>query len=263
MSDELFATVQGADEELRGDPGYRYDNARRGDVDRLVVQRTLSGRAYFEESGVRREVRPGFAMLFTHREATEYGFPEGAAQPYRHRYLAVTPASGVREVFARLRADFGSIVRMAEDGEAVALFEELFEGFRRRGFRDRLHESELFYRLLMALYREQVQVAETRDPIEFGFHFLHDHFRAPVTLKLLAAKCGVSREHFIRRFRDRHGEPPGAMLRRLRLEAARSMLGVTELPVEKVARACGFVSSNSFCRAYRQRYGVAPGASRR
>ena len=45
-----FAVVHGAAEELQTSVGYRYDNATRGDPDRLVIQRTLAGAAFFRDA---------------------------------------------------------------------------------------------------------------------------------------------------------------------------------------------------------------------
>lgn len=252
-----FAVVHGAAEEVRRDTGYFWDNATRGDPDQLVLQRTLAGAGFFRGAGGEQLVPAGHAMLFTQREPTCYGYPEGAIEPYRLRFLAFSP-TGVRLLFERIRADFGSVVRLPEESEAAALFDELYDGVRGGTLRDRFHESELVYRLLIALYREQVQGARERDPVEFGLHYLRSHFRSPINLKGLVDKCGVSREHFIREFGARYGEPPGAMLRRLRLEYARTMLAATELAVAEVARASGFASANTFARAYRARFGISP-----
>jgi AraC-like DNA-binding protein len=259
---DVFATVLGADEEVRSDRSYCYDNAARGEGDRLVVQRTLSGEGFFLDAGGRRLVGPGWAMLFTHRESSGYGFPPEAKSPYRHRYLAVSPAPPLRTVFDSLRHRFGSVVRLPLHSEAVALFDELFDRFRQRSFRDRFHESELFYRLLISLYREQVRGTLRSDPVEFGFHWLRDRFRTPINLKQVADACGVSREHFARAFRARYHESPGGMLRRMRLDFARGLLEATEMSVEDIAVASGFASSNSFCRAYRSRFGASPGSRR-
>jgi len=108
-----------------------------------------------------------------------------------------------------------------------------------------------------------VHETHTTDPIEFGYHYLRNHFRSPVNLKIVAAKCGISREHFIRQFSARFAEAPGAMLRRLRLEHADAMLSGTELTVEDVALASGFTNPNSFGRAYRLRFGRSPRGSSR
>ncbi|MDB6169182.1 MAG: AraC family transcriptional regulator [Verrucomicrobia bacterium] len=256
-----FSVVHVGADEVQDSPAYRFDNARREGRFALVIQRTLAGAAWYRGAAGIQPVPAGQAMLFTHAEPTSYGYPPGSTEPYRLRFLAFSGA-GTKDLFARVRADFGSVVRMPDESEAAALFNEAVERYRKRQFRDRLHESELIYRLLIALYREQVQGTRTSDPIEFGHHYVRNHFRSPVNLKGVAQKCGVSREHFIREFSGRYRESPGLMLRRLRLEHARAMLTATVLSVQEIALASGFTSSNTFCRAYRTRFGKSPGAER-
>lgn len=262
MADDPFASVYGVAEEVRTSVDYFYDNARRGDANGLVIQRTVAGAGFLSDAAGRKLAPPDSAMVFTHREPTRYGYPEEATTPYRFRYLVLTPTVSLLALSDWLRKDFGSVVRLPADSEVGALFEEVFKRCEAHSFRDRFHESELLYRLLIALYREQVYETRTSDPIEFGYHYLRDRFRSPINLKTIADKCGVSREHFSRSFCERFGESPGALLRRLRMEHARSMLAATGLSVEDVAIASGFTSSNTFCRAYRRKYRRSPGASR-
>jgi len=256
-----FAILHGGFEETRTHAGYFWDNRRRGPADEAVVQQTLAGAAFFEDAAGRRLVPPGRAMLFTHDEPSSYGYPTGETAPYRLRFLSFKLA-GLRPWFDRLRAEFGAVVLMAEHGEASALFEEISRRSRLRAFRDRFQETELLHQLLVALHREQVTATQTRDPVEYGRHYLQDHFRSPLNLKQVAEKCGVSREHFIRAFTRRYGEPPGGLLRRLRMEHAQRLLLATQLPLQEVALACGFADANTFCRAYRLRHGMTPGAAR-
>ncbi len=261
VSEETFASVSWAAEEVRTSAAYRWNNHRRGDHGHIVIQRTLAGTAFFEDAGGRQLVPEGFAMVYSHSEASRYGYAGENREPYRHRWVVMS-AGGLRGLFERLRDDFGGVVRMPEASEATAIFEELSERFHGRTFRDRFHESELLYRLLVAIYREQVRRTEANDPIEFGYHYLRNHFRSPVNLKGVAEKCGVSREHFIREFHARYSEPPGAMLRRLRLESARAMLAATELGLEEIARSCGFACASTFCRAFRTRFAESAGTAR-
>lgn len=258
-----FSAVTGIADETRTSVDYKFENQRRGRADEAVIQQTLAGEGWFEDSAGRRAVASGRAMLFTHDEASRYGYPEEAGgAPYRLRYLSFR-LGALAPWFERLKADFGSVPRLEGEGEAAALMIEIGRRFHARDFRDRFHESELLHRLLLALYREQVADTQTRDPVEFGYHHLRDNFRSPLNLKQLAARCGISREHFIRAFGKRYGEPPGAMLRRLRLEQAQRMLRATQIPVQDVALACGFADANSFCRAYRIHFGTTPGGARR
>ena len=256
-----YAVLHGENEETRTHTAYFWDNRHRGHPDEAVVQQTLSGAAFFTDASGRRLVPTGQTMLFTHDEPTSYGYPPEATAPYRHRFLSFNLAA-LRPWFDQLRTEFGPIVLMSVQGEASAFFEEIRLRYRQRTFRDRFQESELLHQLLVALHREQVTATQTRDPVEYGRHYLQDHFRTPLNLKLVAEKCGVSREHFIRAFNRRYGEPPGELLRRLRMEHAQRILIATRLPLQEVALACGYADANTFCRAYRLRYGTTPGSAR-
>lgn len=258
MPFESFGKVMWAAEEEHNSPSYGWDNRRRGGDNHLVVQYTLGGAAFYRDDHGTRNVLPGHAMLFTRKEPSSYGYPPNATELYRHRYLAFSPAPSLLPIFQQVRNDFDSVVAMPVRSPSEILFRELFTRFRERTFNDRLHESELAYRFLTALYREQVQDTHATDPIEYGYQFLRNHFRSPTNLKIIADKCGVTREHLSRRFTARYGEPPASMLRRLRLEHAHAMLSATVLSVEEVALASGFTSANSMSRAYRVKYGCSP-----
>lgn len=262
LPDPFARIISASDQTLTG-AAYFYDNRQRGGRDdEAVVQQTLAGSVFLTGAGGRRLAPAGTAILFTHDEDTSYGYPPEVTGPYQLRYVAFKLA-GLRAWFDRLRAEFGPVVRMPLHGEASAVLAELVAGFGARSFRDRFQETELLHQLLVALYRDQVAATQTDDPVEYGRHYLRDHFRSPINLKSVAGYCGVSREHFIRAFGKRYGEPPGELLRRLRLEQARRMLRATQLPVQDIALACGYADANTFCRAYRQKYGETPGRSRR
>jgi AraC-like DNA-binding protein len=264
MSDsppDPFSTIYGVADETRTQAAYQWDNRHRTSQGEGVIQQTLAGAGFFEDPRGRRLVPTGHAMLFTHDEASSYGYPPEESAPYQLRYVSFR-LLGLRTWFDHLRGSFGAVLRMKKEGEASALLIEIGRRFHSRTFRDRFQETELLHQLLIALYREQVAASQTRDPVEYGSHYIRDNFRSPINLKEVAERCGVSREHFIRSFVKRFGEPPGALLRRLRLEQAQRMLVATLTPVQDVALACGFADANTFCRAYRLRFGTTPRAAR-
>ena len=258
MKQDAFSRVHWAEEQVQCSTDYFYDNSRRSQPNHVIIQRTLAGEVQFADRAGKRLVTTGQAILFTHHEPSSYGYPSEATAPYKLRFIASTISSGLRDLLNAVRSDFGAVVSMPNGSESTEVFNEIFERHHRSDFRDRFHETELLHRLLILIYREQVQGTRTKDPVEFGHHWLQDHFRSPVNLKQVAERCGVSREHFIREFTARYGEPPGRWLRRLRLDHARIMLAASERSVEDVAISCGFTGVNAFGRAYRARYGKSP-----
>jgi transcriptional regulator GlxA family with amidase domain len=68
----------------------------------------------------------------------------------------------------------------------------------------------------------------------------------------------VSVRHLTRLFREQLGEPPGQLVRRVRLELAARMLASTVLPLPQIARACGFSSAETLRQAFVASYHVTP-----
>lgn len=79
-----------------------------------------------------------------------------------------------------------------------------------------------------------------------------------ITPDELAAAACYSRFHFSRLFMSMVGEPPIAMLRRLRLERAADRLSRANESILEVALDAGFASAEAFTRAFDKEFGVPP-----
>lgn len=249
-------TIHADREEVRSRT-YYWDNRTRPESPQLVVQRTISGEAFFDAGGERTLVGAGQAMLFTHREDSVYGYPEGADVPLVLEFVTMQPAAGLRELFDSVRREFGRVVRMASGGEAAR---------RLTGLREALHgkapvgwrTGEACFRLLLAIRAEQQDLREAEDPVVTLRRRLEEDFRQPIQIKQLADECGRSREHLIRAFRVRYGSTPGAFLHRLRMEHAARLFLDSQLSVGAVAERCGYIHPQSFARAFKAHFGYPP-----
>lgn len=259
MEESDFSKVAWMGTEVRTDPSYYWHNRRRNDSMKwLVVQRTLKGAGFFEDADGRRLVPRGHVMLFTFDEDSTYGYPEEATEPYELVFLLILPSRCVRLFFDAVRNEFGSVVRMRERGGAGTLLDEIVERKKEGALGDDREASALLVRLFDAIYREQAVGSAEKDPIAKGHDIIQSKYASPISLKGLASKCGVSREHFIRGFRKRFGTSPAVMVRNLRLQHARQALGFSRMSVEQISRDCGFTNTNSFCRAFRREFGRSP-----
>lgn len=79
----------------------------------------------------------------------------------------------------------------------------------------------------------------------------------------LARALGLSRRHLGREFAAYFGMPPRQFLMRRRLESAGKLLQNLDLPVEEIARQCGFVSASHFTRVFKEAHGSPPEAYRK
>jgi AraC family transcriptional regulator len=79
----------------------------------------------------------------------------------------------------------------------------------------------------------------------------------------LARECGLSPSHFTRAFRTTTGVQPHRWLSQVRIEAAKQMLVAGEMPLARIALACGFGDQSHFTRMFTRDVGISPGAWQR
>jgi len=95
----------------------------------------------------------------------------------------------------------------------------------------------------------RARVRRARDEIEQRYY-------APLSCEHLAAIAGLSRFHFIRRFKQVYAVAPYHYLMQVRVRHARMLLGTTHQPLDAVAAAVGFDSPSSLCKAFKSVEGI-------
>ncbi|PPK63623.1 GlxA family transcriptional regulator [Actinokineospora auranticolor] len=106
------------------------------------------------------------------------------------------------------------------------------------------------------------QVA-TRQPLRELQSWIAEHPDADLSVPALAGRCGLSPRHFARAFAREVGVAPGRYVDQVRLEAARLRLQDSADSVERVARACGYGSTEAMRRAFQRALSVGPAEYRR
>jgi len=74
----------------------------------------------------------------------------------------------------------------------------------------------------------------------------------------LARSMAMSPRHFSRTFRDETGMTPAAFVERVRVDAARSELELTDHTVSRIASTCGFGTDETMRRVFQRVLGVSP-----
>jgi AraC-like DNA-binding protein len=83
------------------------------------------------------------------------------------------------------------------------------------------------------------------------------------TVESLAARAGLSRAAFAKRFHALVGVPPLAYLTHWRMSTAARLLRESDLSLATVAARIGYGSEFAFAKAFKRAYGQAPGGYRR
>jgi len=90
-----------------------------------------------------------------------------------------------------------------------------------------------------------------------------EHLHQPLTVTQLARHAHTSERTFNRRFRQETGTTPLKWLHGQRVDHARRLLEASDLPVETVARRCGFGSAAILRQHFRRATATTPTAYRR
>lgn len=112
---------------------------------------------------------------------------------------------------------------------------------------------------LRLLLQEQQYRRVPLDPlVRTAREYMEHHYADRLSLQTIADACHLSGVYFHRRYTALTGETPHTYLQRRRLEAARSLLRTTDLPLAEVAQACGFSSQAYFSQRFREAEDCTP-----
>ena len=84
-----------------------------------------------------------------------------------------------------------------------------------------------------------------------------------LSLKELAAHCGLSVSYFVRAFKATTGDSPHQWILRHRIECSKAMLSHGDATLIEIAASCGFADQSHFTRMFKSFVGVTPAAWRR
>jgi transcriptional regulator GlxA family with amidase domain len=102
-----------------------------------------------------------------------------------------------------------------------------------------------------------------RDPkILRALSAMHRDPRHPWSVAELAARAGMSRAAFARRFSLLVDQTPLGYLAQWRMSVAAKLLRSTDLSVESVALSVGYDSATAFGNAFRRHFSISPGRYR-
>src|SRR6266487_2016427 len=92
--------------------------------------------------------------------------------------------------------------------------------------------------------------------------FVQEHLAQKLSLEVLARQAGFSPSHFARLFRHTTGESPHQFVLHQRIKRAQRLLTEREVPLARVARACGFADQSHLTQAFKRHLGLTPRAYR-
>jgi AraC family transcriptional regulator, L-rhamnose operon transcriptional activator RhaR len=104
---------------------------------------------------------------------------------------------------------------------------------------------------------------EAADTIGEAIDYIRVHAAEPLTIRLMADRCGISERHFFRLFRQRTGQPFLDYLQNLRVRIGCILLTDSRHKIDIVAEMAGYRDTQSFYQVFKRIVGMTPGQYRR
>lgn len=241
---------------------YWWDNGRRVRDGRAVVQLAVAGSILVRDAAGDRPVPPGSLIVFCYGDPIHYGQPDPLVEHHACRWVAFRGA-GLAEHLRALTARHGPILQPGLDHPLADQLERLIvlADPQRPASPTRLAES--IHHFVMSLH----DFAENRlwrelSPAEQAIRAVLQQPNHPWSIKEIAARYQVSREHFSRLFQQRVGRSAHAFLTEARQRRALALLKQTRLPLPEIARQSGYANAHTLARHVRDATGRSPTAYR-
>ena len=244
--------------------GARYWNriARRPRSESVVLQYSVAGRIRLRHPGGDQEVAPGSFFTCCQGDPVSYGHPRTLPEAYICRWINLGGA-GLTDHVRLLICRHGHCYPLGTSHPLVARFDQLLTRAHPRSETPRARLAEMIHQFVMSLMEAvEDRAAASHSPAQQAIQHILDRPLRAGSLKEIAGRFDVSREHLSRCFQEQVGEPPHPYLARVRGRHALQLLRGTQLPLREVAEQTGHSGPHHLLRRVRELTGLTPTAYR-
>ena len=118
---------------------------------------------------------------------------------------------------------------------------------------------KVFLSLMILIDKNSVNpIKETGDPIVRAIEYISQNYSSKITIDEIASISMVSKYHFCREFKKKHGITIMEYVLKTRLIMAKALLENSNKSINQISEECGFCSASYFSRVFKKKYGVSP-----
>lgn len=135
---------------------------------------------------------------------------------------------------------------------------------KQRAFYDKVESRGIVYQLLSHFMKRAQEKIKSRDErIEKALSYIHSHLYENINLDMLAEQAYLSKDHFIRLFKQEIGTTPLQYINRKKIEKAQLILVTNNMSIKNIAFTLGFDDHPYFNRLFKKITGTTPQEYRR
>ena len=213
-----------------------------------------AGKGFFLEGDSSRPLQKG--SLVAMRPGTKFCISPGEGDALSYYAIGFMFTEGAASADAALSiTDFAGCFCVTNTVKTGFLLKDLY----RLSLGGNLHANpELvcaFYHFIAGLiedFKEGPGNAAIHRRIEKVTDFIYENYNREITMEDLAKRCGISKEYFIRAFKEDTGMPPGRFVTNLRMNKAKELLLSGNHRVREVAALVGIRDEFYFSKLFKK-----------
>ncbi|MBT3192039.1 MAG: helix-turn-helix transcriptional regulator [Verrucomicrobia bacterium] len=241
---------------------YWWSNKNRQPSGTVVFQLTVAGELLYESPDGVQRAPVGHALLHAYDEPTAYGTARDTSDEYRSTFITFR-GEGVQQHWDSIRREHGAILNIPTNGEIHTQLQQLLDAARPRLSADPTTIGSMVYSFIMTLFRHaRASKTDEMRPVDRALSEILSNTAYNLSLKELAVRHRVSREHLSRVFHERTGKTAAAYMAEARLQRALWLLKNSNATITSIARQSGYASPHTLARQVRAATGHAPSALR-
>lgn len=135
---------------------------------------------------------------------------------------------------------------------------------KRRPFCDKVESRGILYILMSRFLKHAKPKANVHDDrIQNTLIYIRKHLNSKLEIDDLAAMASMSKDYYIRLFKQETGETPNVYITKRKLERAELSLVTTSMPVNRIADSLGYDDYSYFNRIFKKNSGMTPSQYRK
>ena len=118
--------------------------------------------------------------------------------------------------------------------------------------------ATMFCYYILRLYDIKVENPHQADLCNKAKKYIKENYNKDINLDTISGSIHLSKHHFIRIFREAVGISPMKYLLDVRLDAAKELLGKTDLSIKEIAGEVGYENALTFSRVFKNSENISP-----
>ncbi|RSX54400.1 AraC family transcriptional regulator [Bifidobacterium goeldii] len=238
---------------------YANYSLRRRSIDNFMIAYIRQGTLHVKTAGVTHTASQGQFIVLDCSIPHDFWTTE-PCQDYFMHFNGPSASAYCRYIVANA----GNVITPSAGEEAVDMLRRIIDVLSGRVHASAPELNHSIDGILTVLASERTDEPRTfaQTAIDRVVSYITEHLAGDLSIDALAVIACMSRFHFAKTFKELTGDSPYDFVTRTRVEHAKYLLSLTDMPVAAVGRACGYSAPSTFCAMFRRETGASPSTYR-